>query len=250
MKKLIWKNIWQTAVAILFLLAVWGIAYLWVGNDLLIPPLSKCLQKMGVLFLDGGFWTGFLHTLLRSFSAFALSFLLGAIFAVVAYLYPTFARIFAPIASVFRSLPVLAVLLVLLSLLGASFAPVAVAFLSLFPMLYTGILAALKGVDRQLVETARVYGAGALKRVFSVYLPLSSPYILQEAGGAFSFSLKLVVSAEVLAGTAKSLGGMMSEARIFDLPQLFALVTVTFLAGLLIEILFAVLTAWAEKKVK
>ncbi len=248
MKKLLWKNVWQTAVAIVFLLAVWGIAYGVVGNDLLLPPLGECLQEMGGLLLSGVFWKSFLGSLLRALSAFLLSFVLATIFAVIAYMVPSFERFFAPIVSVFRSLPVLAVLLILLSFLTARQAPVAVAFLSLFPMLYTGILAALSGIDKHLVETARVYGASPLRRVTKVYLPLSAPYILREAGGALSFSLKLVVSAEVLANTAKSLGGMMQEARIFDLPQLFALVLVTFLTGLIMELAVSVWTAGIERK--
>ncbi len=250
MKKLLWKNLWQTAASICFLLVVWGIAYLWVGNDLLLPPLGEGLREMGALLKNGEFWASFFGSFFRAIWAFLLSLLFAMVFAVIAYLLPSFERIFAPIASVFRSLPVLAVLLILLSFLTARQAPVAVAFLSLFPMLYTGILAALSGIDKQLIETARVYGATPLKRVFKIYLPLSAPYILREAGSALSFSLKLVISAEVLASTAKSLGGMMQEARIFNLPQLFALVTVTFLTGFILEIITSILTNMAEKRIR
>ncbi len=250
MKKLLWKNLWQTAVAILFLAVVWALAYFFVGNDLLVPPPRECLKEMGKLFVSGDFWGSFFSSFLRSILAFFISFALAAFFAVIAYLLPSFEKIFAPIVSVFRSLPVLAIVLIVLSFLTASETPVAVAFLSLFPMLYTGILAALSGIDKHLVETARVYGATPFKKAIGVYLPLSAPYILREAGGALSFSLKLVVSAEVLAYTAKSLGGMMQEARIFNLPQLFALVIVTFLTGLILEMATSALTAWVEKKIR
>lgn len=250
MKKILWKNLWQTAVAIIFLAVVWILAYLFVGNDVLIPPPKECLKEVGELLINGSFWGSFFWSFLRLILAFFLSFVLAMIFAVIAYLLPSFERAFAPIVSVFRSLPVLAIVLILLSFLTVSETPVAVAFLSLFPMLYTGILAALSGIDKHLVETARVYGATPLKKVIKVYLPLSAPYILREAGSALSFSLKLVVSAEVLAYTPKSLGGMMQEARIFNLPQLFALVIVTFLTGLILEMIMSALTVWAEKRIR
>ena len=70
------------------------------------------------------------------------------------------------------------------------------------------------------------------------------------ACAALAFAVKLVVSAEVLAYTPFSLGGMMQDAKIYELPQLFALVAVTFLVGLLLEMLVGLLAEWVEKKVK
>ena len=251
MKKLVLKNLIQTGVAIVFLLVVWWIAYLSVGNDLLIPPLSDSLKEMGVLFGKGVFWKALASTLWRAVLAFVFAFLLAVIFAVISYLYPSFWRFFAPLVSVLRSMPVLAVLLILLSFLNPGNAPIAVAFLSLFPMLYAGVLAALSGVDKHLVEVSRVYGTPVWRRVTAIYLPLSSPYILKEGAAALSFSLKLIVSAEVLSFTAKSLGGMMQDAKVYaEIPQLFALVGVTFIVGLLLETALGMLATVVEKKIQ
>ncbi len=234
----------------MFLSLVWLIAYEKTGNDLLVPPLLDSLQSAWALFLERGFWRAFLGSFLRAGLAFCISFLLAAVFAVVAYLRPTFKGLFTPVVSALRSLPVLAVLLILLLLFNGNTVPIAVAFLSLFPMLYTGILTALSGVDKQLVELAKVCGASGKRKVFSVYLPLSSPYILREAGGAASFSLKLVISAEVLASTAKSLGGMMQEASVYaEMARLFALVGVAFFMGLILEMLFAIFAEYVDRKV-
>ena len=190
-------------------------------------------------------------TVLRALCAFIISFIFALVLAVIAYLYPMIERFLAPIVSVLRSMPVLAVLLILLFMMGAGEAPIAVAFLSLFPMLYAGILAALSGVDRHLIDMSRVCGTPLFRRVTAIYLPLASPYVLREAGAAISFSLKLVVSAEVLAATTKSLGGMMQDAKEYlELPQLFALVGVAFLVGLLLETLIEIFAAYVEKKVK
>ena len=185
---------------------------------------------------------------LRALEAFAISFVFALIFAIIAYLVPSFEKLFAPLASALRSLPVLAVLLILLSVFSAGQAPVAVAFLSLFPMLYTGILAALSGVDKQVIAISRVHGTPLWRKVTRIYLPLSAPYILRESGGALAFSLKLVVSAEVLANTAKSLGGMMQEAKIYaEIPELFALVFATFFVGLLLELAATALASYVQK---
>ena len=251
MRKLLLKTAWQTLAAIGFLIVVWAILYFAAGNELLVPSLFDCLKEMGGLFASSSFWMGLLMTFLRSIIAFAISFLFALIFAVISYMVPSLEKFFAPIVSALRSLPVLAVLLILLSVLGVAEAPVAVAFLSLFPMLYTGILAALSGIDSQVIAISRVHGASVFTRIIRIYLPLSAPYILRESGAALSFSLKLIVSAEVLANTAKSLGGMMQEAKIYaEISQLFALVGVTFALGLLLELSVSLLASAVEKRVK
>ena len=251
MKKLVLKNLIQVGVATTFLLVVWWIAYHSVGNDLLIPPPSDSVQEIGALLTKALFWQALGGTLLRALVAFVISFLLAVVFAVIAYLLPWFERFFAPIVSVLRSMPVLAVLLILLSFLNAGQAPIAVAFLSLFPMLYAGVLAALSGVNNHLIEVSRVYGTPVWRRVTALYLPLASPYILKESGAALSFSLKLVVSAEVLSFTVKSLGGMMQDAKLYaEIPQLFALVGVTFVLGLILETAVGLLATVVERRVK
>ena len=250
MKKLLWKNVWQTLAAVVFLIGAWLAAYFYVGNELLVPPLSESVKEFGRIFAKAAFWEGLLHTLDRTLLAFLISLLFALIFAINAYLYPFFANFFAPIVSALRSMPVMAVLLILLSI-GAAKAPVIVAFMSLFPMLYTGIFAGLSSVDKHLIAVSRVQGTPLLRQVTAIYLPLSSPYILREAGGALSFSLKLVVSAEILALTASSLGGMLYDARTFsNVPQLFALVAVIFFLGLILEMAFTMLASFMEKKIK
>ena len=226
------------------------IAYVSVGNELIVPSLPQSLREGAKLMAGGAFWRALGMSLHRAAVAFAISFVLALVLAVVAYQLPSVAYFFAPIVSVLRSMPVLAVLLILLAFLGAGEAPIAVAFLSLFPMLYTGILAGLSSVDKGLIDASRVCGTPLWRRITWIYLPLSSPYIVREAGGALSFSLKLIVSAEVLSNTARSLGGMMQEAKVYDeIPQLFALVSVTFLLGLILELVSTVVASVLERKI-
>lgn len=245
------KNVIQAALATAFLLFCYLLSYWIVGNELLIPAPIDTLKSMGELLVGAGFWAGLGSTLIRVLIAFVCAFTLAIVFAVISYMYPFFEGIFMPIVSALRSLPVLAVLLILISLFGAGEAPIAVAFLSLFPMLYAGILSALSGIDRHLIEIGRVCGAPTFRRITKIYLPLSAPYVLREAGAALSFALKLVVSAEVISYTAKSLGGMMQESKVYsEIPALFALVILTFLVGLILESLVALLASAIEKKIK
>lgn len=255
MKKTNWKKIGYEALkgggqilaAFAFLVLLWWAAYLLADNELVVPALSDCAKQAWRMLGKAWFWQAFSRTFFRVLVSFFLSFVLAAVFAVISYLLPAFAKFFAPIVAALRSLPVLAVSLILIIWFGAGGAPIVVAFLSLFPMLYTGIFAALSSVDKQLIDVGRACGVTVKNNVFRVYVPLAAPYVTREATAAFSFALKLVVSAEVVANTARSLGGLMQEAQGYlELPKLFALVIVTFFVALVLE----TVGNWLSKRVE
>lgn len=241
----------QTLAAFVVLAVIWSVAHLLVGNELLLPAFWDCLQRAAAFLTDGGFWTAFFATLLRVLMVFVVSFIFAAIFAFISYMVAWFERFFAPFIAFLRATPVLAALLVILVWVGVGVAPVVVAFLSLFPMLYTGVLAALRGVDSGIEEMNRVYNVPLKKQILQFYLPTIAPYVIREGSGGLAFSLKLVVSAEVLANTYQSLGGLMQEAKLYyEMPALFALVLLVCLFGFLLETLGMVIANALERRAR
>ena len=84
-----------------------------------------------------------------------------------------------------------------------------------------------------------------------MYLPQIAPQALRESAGALAFSVKLVVSAEVVANTFKSMGGTIQEAKIYlDMPRMFALTLLVVLTGLILETLGNIVALATERRVK
>ncbi len=251
MRKAAVKNLIVWAAAITVLALVWTIAYFSVDNPFLVPSFLECVKKIGEILISSYFWIALFSTLERVLFAFFFSVIFALIFAVIAYLVPTFKVFFSPIISVLRSMPVLGVLLMLIVWAGAGGAPIWVAFLSLFPMLYTGYLAAIDGVDPALLEMSKAYKVPLKTRLLKLYLPTAAPTALKETGASLAFAVKLVVSAEVLAMTYQSLGGWLQEAKAYlDIPLLFAIITVTVALGLVLETLGIWLASIVERRVK
>ena len=247
MEKRILQNVIAWAVALAVIFAVWSIAYFGVGNALIVPSFLDCARAFFALLSAGAFYKSLFATLLRVVFAFVLSFVLAGVFALGAYLSVYFAKILAPILALLRCVPVLAVLLVFLLWVGADSAPVLVAVLTLLPIFYTAFYTALMGVDKELLEMSKVFCVPKKRQIKSLYLPALIRVSAREASAGFALGLKLVVSAEVLAQTAKSLGGRMQEAKIYlDIPLLFALVLVVSILGIAVEIL----GGWIDRKVE
>lgn len=235
-------------IAVAVIVVAWVIAYYCVGNDYVLPSVGDSVVALFACFADGAFWVAFGNTLLRTLYAFVISFVLAAVFASLSSVYPPFGRVFSVIMSFVRTLPTMAVTLMLLIWTSPLVAPVVVCVLVLFPMIYSQFHAAICAVDGDLLQMAHVYGIGKKERLTKIIAPQVAPAVLSEVGADLSFGLKLMVSAEVLSYTARSLGGMMQQARLsVEMPTFAALTIMCILAGLVLEWLSSYLNLLTAK---
>lgn len=247
-------NILISALAVIAMWLIWIIAYYSVKNDYIIPSFSDSFSSIFKDCLCSGlFWRNFSNTFLRTLAAFAVSFALAAVLAVPGALFPKFNSFVKPFMVFLRTLPTLAVILILLIWTNPRVAPVIVTFLVLFPVIHARLYSAVDGIDGGVRQTVKVYGVKKSVAIFKVYLPLISPSVLSQTGADISLGLKIMISAEVLAGTYRSLGGMMQEARLFlEIPRLAALTLLAVFLGLIIDFGFTLLARltdrWSRKE--
>lgn len=224
-------------LSVVFLLLVWLIAYYGVRNEYVLPSIGATFAEAGKLLANGKFWAAFINTLLRTFGAFAFSLAAGTLLATTALSHGGVRAFLSPIVSILRTVPTMAIVLVLLLWTTPAFAPVIVSVLVLFPAVYAATLSSLDDVKTRYGETARAYRVSLGKQIFKMYLPLAAPPVLKQAGSIFSMGLKITVSGEVLASAARSLGGLMQEAKFmpWKMPELLALTILTVLLGFALE---------------
>jgi len=234
-KGIIINAVWGLC-ALLFLALFWLIAYFAIGNDYILPSPWLTVVKSFEAFATADFWWAFASACLRALIAFSISAILAFVFALISYLYPSFGRVFTAICAVLRSLPTMAALLILLFLFRRVEVPVAVGVLTLTPVLFTGYFNAFSGVDKGLIEMSKTFGVPLKKRLVSLYIPSMKGALILESASSLSFSLKIIVSAEILANVAGSLGKQMFDAANYgQTPTLYALTLIVCLLGLLIE---------------
>lgn len=236
-------NILCAVISIAIMIAVWIIAYLAVKNNYIIPSFTETLTTFFTCFSESAFWIALLNSLVRTLCAFTVSFLLAVICAVCSASSKVFKLILNPFMVVLRTLPTLAVILMILIWTNAETAPVIVTVLVLFPMIYAQLSASAEGIDKNLIEMAEVYKVSRKDKIFKIYLPLISPDIFSQIGANVSFGLKIMISAEVLAKTYKSLGGLMQSAKEYlEIPRLAALTLAAVILGLILDIALSLLT--------
>ena len=171
--------------------------------------------------------------------------------AIFVKIFPLLGSLLAPVVAILRSLPTMAIILILLIWSTPDRAPVIIAFLALFPILYTGFSSAFSVAGKELEEMSKVFRVPLKKRVLKMYLPISLPYIVKESASGLSFGLKLVVSAEVLANTYFSVGGMLQLSKVYlETSRVFALTLLVVALGLFVELVGMAIERHVERGVK
>ncbi len=151
----------------------------------------------------------------------------------------------ANVANIGRAIPSFAVLVIGVAWFGTSDTPVVIALVLLaIPPMFTFTLAAIRGVDRATVESARGMGMTELRVLRSVQLPLASPLILN----GIRLSSTAVLATAPLAALigAGGLGRFIVDGfSVRDYAKVGAGVVLVIALVVVNELLFAALIAWA-----
>jgi sulfonate transport system permease protein len=112
-----------------------------------------------------------------------------------------------------RAIPSLAWVPLLLLWLGIDEAPkiVLIAIGAFFPI-YMGVASGIRGVDRKLIEVARLYRLSNVALTRRVLLPAALPAILTGLRNGLSLAWMFMVAAELIAAS-KGLGYLLSDGR-------------------------------------
>lgn len=235
-------------ISVLAMLALWAAAARVADSEFILPNIGQTFKSFFKLFGEEEFYRALFGTLARTFIAFFIS--LAAAFSLAAAAKKSVAaeRFIKPFISVARALPTVAVVLLLLVWTSSKVAPVIVTMLVVLPTEYTGAYNALSGVDENTISALKLFGVSERDLFFRVKLKQTLPEVYSLVGSGLSLNLKLMVAAEVLAQTARSMGYLINTAKIyFEISKMIAVVLVTVILGGGIEGLFSLASKKAGK---
>ncbi|MDE5566474.1 MAG: ABC transporter permease subunit [Anaeroplasmataceae bacterium] len=237
MKKLFNSILYSLAV-ILIVLLVWYFASLIINVELILPTPYIAFKNIGTYLISGEFWISLGWTYLRCIESFLIAFVIALLLAVLAYLFPTVEKLASPFMAIVRAIPTMAILLILIISLRPYQTPIVVAGIVICPTLFQSFLSSFKSIDLQLVEMVEVYLVPKSKQILKFYIPSILPGIFSNSASSFSLNIKLIIAAEALAQTSKSIGKMMQYAKInIEIEKLFALAIIAIVISILSEAL-------------
>ena len=225
------------SVAIIFL--VWTIASLRIGSEYILPSIKQTAIEFFKLFKSGEFYISLGYTAIRSIIAFVFSFALAFVLVVLSKKVKYAKGLIKPLVGIMRALPTIAIVLLLLFWTTSNIAPIVVTTIVVAPTLYTHIESAFFTLDKNIAEAGRVDGADEKAVFCKIELPQILPSIYTGIGSGISLNFKLMVAAEVISQTAKSIGFILNTSKVyFEVAKMLALVCVVVILCIIIESIF------------
>lgn len=185
----------------------------------LLPAPSSLWQSLTELAEDD-LWQHLWASSWRVFLGFGIGSGLGLVFAILVGLNRHAEDFLEPTFSAIKSIPSLAWIPLLLLWLGIDEGSkiTLIAIGAFFPT-YTNTVAAIQGVDRKLIEVARVYRLKYWQQIHQIVLPAASPGILTGLRNSLSLSWMFMIAAELIAAT-QGIGYLLSDGRETSRPDI------------------------------
>lgn len=241
-------NISLSLLSILLILLLWAIAAHKANSEYILPTINQTLISALKLLKSTTFYQSLLGTLYRTAISFCFSFLIAFLLAFLTYKSQYAKAMIAPFIRILRALPTIATILLILFWTNSKIAPMIVTIIVVLPTLYTDIINAFFGIDKEVIEMCNIFRVPKNKILLKVELPQILPQILLAIGAGFSLNLKLMVAAEVLAQTSRSMGYLLNTSKVyFEIATMLALVLFTVIIGVAIESIFNLLSKKAGK---
>ncbi|MEV6762763.1 ABC transporter permease [Streptomyces sp. NPDC051105] len=202
-----------------------------------LPPTSRIARALGTELADGAFWSALGDTLTGWAAGLAVAVGAGIVAGVVLSVVPHLREATASTVEFLRPIPSVALIPLAVLLYGTELRSVLllVVYASFWQVLIQ-VMYGVQDVDPVADETARSYGLGTWARVRHVLWPTALPYVMTGVRLAAAVALILTITAELVIG-APGLGQQIAVAQASQaVPDMYALIVVTGLLGLLINV--------------
>jgi sulfonate transport system permease protein len=206
---------WVAGLLLPAVLAVaWEVA---VRNGLapgrLMPPPSRLLQTAWVLARSGELWTHIAATMQRVLLGFVIGAAFGTLFGMLCGASSWAMRLLDPSIQALRAVPSIAWVPLFILWLGIfETSKLALIALGVFFPVYLGLLTAIYGVDRKLIEVGRIFGLSRLGIALRITWPAVMPTWIAALRTGLGLGFMFVVAAELM-GASEGLGYLLLDGQ-------------------------------------
>jgi NitT/TauT family transport system permease protein len=237
------RRVVVSTVGLLALVAVWQFLPQWgVVDKTFVPPFSEVISAWWHLLKDGTLWHDTKASLIRALGGFAIAVAIGVPLGLLIGWYRLVAEVLNPVLELFRNTAALSLLpvFILIMGIGESSKIAFVAYACVWPVLLNTI-SGVESVDPLLVKSSRSLGFGSLRTFQKVVLPAAVPTIFTGIRLAGSFSLLVLIAAE-LVGANSGLGFLITYSQQnFAIPNMYAAIITISMIGIVLNQLLLLL---------
>ncbi|TVP85642.1 MAG: hypothetical protein EA375_03505 [Acholeplasmataceae bacterium] len=223
-------------LSVVFMLVIWLAAFIMINTPLLFPSPLQVGRAFANLMVSFEAWSALAASILRLLLMVVISLVMALFMALYASRHPRFEIIIRPYITILRTIPVISIIVILLIVAGFTRTPYIATFLMIFPLLYQGILDAVKDIPQDYRDVFALEDGRLIPGWFHNELPLVKNQFATVLLQACGLGVKVLIMTEYLSQTPRSIGAAIYIARIyFRYDEVFAWTLILILLVLAIE---------------
>lgn len=232
-------------IAIFIWIAIWQLAAVCVGMELLLPSPIATVSSLFRLIQTTDFWFDCISSVVRILLGLISGSFIAVILAIVTYISKNANALFSPILTVIKATPIASFIILALLWIGRENVPSFITFLIVLPIVWSATHHSIENVDKNLIEISYIFNFSIWKKLKHLYIPSVFPSFLTAFMTSVGIAWKAGVAAEVLCTPNHSLGTSIFESKKYlETSQLFAYTLTVIILSLIIEkLLFKVCSA-------
>jgi ABC-type nitrate/sulfonate/bicarbonate transport system permease component len=221
-------------------LAVWQLlSTLRILNPEQLPSAADTFTQLGVLLRDLEFWRNIGRTMTAWAIGLVIAAILGTALGAAVGMVPVLRRATHTVVEFLRPIPSVALIPLAILVYGLQLpAALVIIVYASFWQVFVQVLYGVADIDTVARDTARSFGLTRASQLRNLVLPTALPYLMTGLRLAAAVALILAVTAEMTIGNP-GLGRQLTVASgIGNITTVYAIVIVTGVLGLLINIGF------------
>lgn len=224
MKNIIsWFTYKYRFIAVFLWILLWQGLSMYIDNEVLLASPLDVIQAFTSLIWEKGFYLSILHSLGKISFGFLLALIIGVLLSLVANLHPFLKELISIFIRLVKSIPVASFVILALLWVRARNLSILISFFMVLPVVYLNVLNGIEQTDRKLLEMAKVFHMGHLKKIRYIYIPSIIPYFITACSVGLGLCWKAGVAAEVIGLPTNSIGEQLYEAKLYLMTkELFA----------------------------
>ncbi len=234
-KKRLYK-IFGALLSVVFWILVWAIVSKQIDSEFLLPSPKATASALFALVSNVEFWQTVGASLIRILIAIFLSLLIGSAVAALTANIKPMDTLFSPLMTVVKATPVASFIVLAILWVERDTLPAFITMLIVIPIVWSNVSAGIMGVDKKLLEVAKVYNFSFWKKIFRIYLPSIMPYFLAACRASLGMAWKAGIAAEVLCTPKQAIGTEIYLSKMYmETTELFAWTLTVIILSVVIE---------------
>jgi ABC-type nitrate/sulfonate/bicarbonate transport system permease component len=231
---------------IIVIIGLWFFLSWIVKNTYIFTSFKMLLDGAKNILVDN--FNIIILTVLKIVIGVIIASIISVIIFIIYVLKKDLIGFFTPILSFIHVVPTIGISLYLYFFLDKSIIPFILVIMVTVPIMVEGLITAYDNIDKGITDVLKLEQISFFKKLFKIYLPIMTPYILMILLQSFSLGLKAMVMGEYLCMSPKSLGYLIYEAQNALITEnMIAILVILFIISIVCEIIIKILQARINK---